>query len=121
MPLALARTSSSEPLTSDIETRTRAERVLSIARVGFAVLTLGAILVAPDQLSPNASVVFELLSAYLSFSAVIVIVAHLAPRYLVKAGLSIQIVDVLFAAAIMFVTRGTSSPFFGFFVFVLIA
>ncbi len=117
----LARTGWSQPLTSDLETRTRVERVLSMARVVFAVVTLGTILVAPDQLSPNVSVVYVLLSAYVSFSAVIVIVGRLAPRYLLEAGLVIQLVDVLFAAAIMFVTRGVSSPFFGFFVFVLIA
>jgi signal transduction histidine kinase len=118
---ALARTGWSQPLTSDIETRTRVERVLSMARVVFAILTLGTILVAPDELSPNASVVYVLLSGYVSFSAVIVIVGRLAPRYLLQAGVAIQIVDVLFAAAIMFVTLGMSSPFFGFFVFVLIA
>jgi len=117
----LARTGWSQPLNSDIETRTRVERVLSVARVVFAILTLGAILVAPDELSPNASVVYLLLSAFVFFSAVIVIVSQLAPRYLLQAGLAIPIVDVLFAAAIMFVTRGMSSPFFGFFVFVLIA
>ena len=92
-----------------------------MARVFFAIVTIAMIYMDPNELSSNASVAFELLTAYVSFSALISIVATLAPSYLLKAGVAIHLVDVLFATAITFLTRGSSSPFFVFFVFVLFA
>jgi signal transduction histidine kinase len=106
---------------TDIETRARFERVLGMARVLFAIVTLVAIYIEPDALSPNASVAYELLTAYVSFSAILSIIARLAPSYLLKARFAIHLVDLLFATAITFLTRGSSSPFFVFFVFVLFA
>ena len=106
---------------TDIEIRARLERVLGMARVFFAIATLVAIAIAPDELSSNASVAYELLAAYVSFSAIVLIVDRLAPSYALKARFAIHLVDLLFATAITFLTRGSSSPFFVFFVFVLFA
>ena len=110
-----------EPESTEIETGARVERVLAMARVFFAIVTLAAIYMDPKELSSNASVAYELLTAYVSFSAIISIIARLAPSYLLKAGFAIHLVDVLFATAITFLTRGSSSPFFIFFVFVSFA
>ena len=110
-----------QPKASDVETRVRVERVLARARVLFAIVTLAAIYVDPGDLASNASITYELLAVYVSFGAIIMIVARVAPSYLLRAGLALHLVDVLFAAVITFLTRGSGSPFFVFFVFVLFA
>ena len=110
-----------EPESTELETRARVERVLAMARVFFAIVTLAAIYMDRSELSSIAPVAYELLTAYVSFSAIISIVARLAPSYLLKAGFAIHLVDLLFATAIAFLTGGSGSPFFVFFLFVLFA
>ncbi len=109
-----------EPESAELETRARVERVLAKARVFLAIVTLAAIYMDRNEFS-SAPVAYELLTAYVAFSAFISIVARLAPSYLLKAGFVIHLVDLLFATAITFLTKGSGSPFFVFFLFVLIA
>lgn len=117
----MRRRQGQEPESTELETRARVERVLAMARVFFAIVTLAAIHMDRNEFSSEAPVAYELLSAYVSFSAIISIVARLAPSYLLKAGFAIHLVDLLFATAITFLTKGSGSPFFVFFVFVLFA
>jgi signal transduction histidine kinase len=121
MGLAARRTPWPSANDSDLETRTRLERVLTMARIFFAIVTLGAISMTPGKLRPDEVVAFELLTGYLALSSVIAIAARLSPLFLLEAGLAIHVVDVLFATVFTFVTRGSGSPFFVFFVFVLAA
>ena len=60
-----------------------------------------------------------MIAGYAGFSALIAILFLIAPRYLLTGGWVIHLVDVLFAAAVTFLTAGSSRPFFVFFVFVL--
>ena len=110
-----------EPEITEIETGARVERVLAKARVFFAIVTLAAIYMDRNEFSSIAPLAYELLTAYVAFSAIISIVARLAPSYLLKAGFAIHLVDLLFATAITFLTKGSGSPVFVFFVFVLFA
>ena len=121
MSFAVRTASWQEPKASDIETRIRVERVLAMARVFFAMVTLLAIYMDPAELSADRSAAYALLIGYVSFSAIISIIARLAPSSLLKAGFGIHLVDLLFAASITFLTRGFGSPFFVFFVFALFA
>jgi signal transduction histidine kinase len=121
MSIALPRTEWPQALPIDVEARSRVERVLSTARILFALVTLAAIYMAPSEFSSSVSVAYELLVAYVSFSALIALIARLRPAHLLGSGLPIHVIDVLFAAAIAFLTRDSNNPFFVFFLFALVA
>ena len=58
MSLAVRTASWQEPKASDIETRIRVERVLAMARVFFAMVTLLAIYIDPAELSADRSAAY---------------------------------------------------------------
>ena len=107
-----------EPGALSVETRLRLERVLATARVLFTIVTVAAFFHESAERWDRA-VLFAVVIGYAAFSASLVILARIAPRYLLTAGYPIHVVDVLFAAAVTLLTTGLASPFFVFFVFVL--
>jgi len=108
-----------QPGALSVETRLRLEPVLATGRVLFTIVTVTAIFHDVSPVRWERGVLFALVTGYVVFSAVVVILARLAPRYLLRVGYSIHVADVFFAAAVTLLTTGWGSPFFVFFVYVL--
>jgi signal transduction histidine kinase len=99
----------------------RLERILAVGRAFFAVSALAAIYVDPTEPARFATLTYGLLSGYAVYSLLVLgSVQHLV-RIGRRAVLTIHGIDILWAAAITFFSRGPVSPFFLFFLFVLLA
>ena len=96
-------------------------RVISAARIAFASLFLFAVWIDPTQPAQAAEVSYTILGAYVLAAAAIAIVTWnnwwLDSRLAAPA----HILDVVIFAALVVATAGYTSPFFVFFVFVLLS
>jgi len=119
MDFAVRSAPSRQTQALSIEARLRIERVIAAARVLFTIVTVAALFHDAGSNRADAAVLYGVIAGYAGFSALIAILFHIAPRYLLTGGNAIHLVDVLFAAAVTFLTTGSSRPFFMFFVFVL--
>jgi len=99
----------------------RAERVLATARAFLAVCALVAVYLDPTEPTRYAALAYGLFLVYVTLSFLILISVRLRPGSAWSSPLLIHGTDVLWAATITLFTQGPSSPFFVFFVFVLIA
>jgi signal transduction histidine kinase len=92
-----------------------------MARLGLAAVSLGAIYLDPTEPVRYERVAYGLLALYLAYSACILALVRLK-RLTGRFALScMHALDVLAAALLMLATDGTSSPFFVFFAFALLA
>ena len=107
------------PEASSVETVLRIERVVAIARVLFTVVTVIAVFHDAAVIPAERVVLYSLVTAYVTFSAVVLILGRVAPNVVLRIASVIHVVDVLFAAGVTLLTAGSGSPFFVFFVFVL--
>jgi signal transduction histidine kinase len=103
------------------EEQLRAERLLTTARLFLAAISLVAVYLDPSEPSLFPAAAYGLITAYLAFSVVLAVLAALSPSALLAARLGIHVVVIAWAAAITLLTEGPSSPFFVFFVFVILA
>lgn len=99
----------------------RVELVLATSRAFLAVTALVAVYLDPSEPTRYARLAYALFLIYVILS--FVILAVLRARAQMPAGfpLGVHAADVLWATAITLFTEGPSSPFFIFFVFVLLA
>lgn len=98
----------------------RVETVLARARVFLAVSALVAISLDPTAPSRYAALVYALLILFLIHSLLILIVSVPA-KYANQVAWFASVVDIIWCASITLFTEGPNSPFFLFFVFVLVA
>ena len=80
-----------------------------------------AIYLDPSQPSRLAAVTYAVLAAYAVFSVTVLVYVHRAQRLSVVHGQILHGCDVLWTAALTFVSEGPVSPFFLFFLFVVLA
>jgi len=97
------------------------ERVLAIGRAVLATSALLAVYFDPTEPTLYAGFAYGLLVAYVILSFVILIRLRWEPKVGLALPLVVHGTDVLWATAITLLTEGPSSPFFVFFVFVLLA
>ncbi len=96
-------------------------RVIALGRLLLATLFLLAILIDVSQPAKAPTMTYALLGAYVVFSAVLVFVTW--NNWWLEARLAgpAHAVDILLFVLLVFVTEGYTSPYFIFFVFVLLS
>jgi signal transduction histidine kinase len=99
----------------------RVELVLATSRTFLAVTALLAVYLDPTEPSRYAPLAYVLFLIYVILSFIILAVLRGRSQMPAWFPLSVHGTDVLWAAAITLFTEGPSSPFFIFFVFVLLA
>ena len=105
----------------DARPAARLERVLSVGRAFLTVSALTAIYLDPTQPARLATVTYTVLAAYAAYSALVLAYVHRRPRVSVTQGHVFHGLDVLWTAALTFVSEGPVSPFFLFFLFVVLS
>jgi signal transduction histidine kinase len=99
----------------------RLERILAIGRAILAVSALAAIYFDPTEPARFAALTYALLAAYAVYSLIVLLSVQHLLRLGSPAVLGLHGIDILWAAAITFFSQGPVSPFFLFFLFVLLA
>ena len=99
----------------------RVERVLATARVFLGTFALLAVYLDPTEPSQFAAPTYLLLVAYLLYCLVLLLLLRLRRESTPSFRLCVHAVDIFWAAFITLFTEGPASPFFIFFVFVLLA
>lgn len=105
--------------TAPAETR-RIERVLATARVFLATSFLAAIYFDPTEPSRYAPPAYILLGFYIIHSVVVMMLVKFRPRSTRAFRLFVHGADIVWPALITIYTQGPNSPFFLFFIFVLL-
>jgi signal transduction histidine kinase len=106
---------------ADARPAARLERVLSVGRAFLTVSALTAIYLDPTQPARLAAVTYAVLAAYAAYSLAVLTYVHHTPRVTVRQGHVLHGLDVLWTAALTFVSEGPVSPFFLFFLFVVLS
>jgi len=99
----------------------RQERVLAIGRAFLTVIGLVAIYVEPTSPARLAELTYAVLFGYTVYSFIVLAFVHRATRLAPRDGEILHGIDILWTAALTFVTSGPTSPFFLFFLFVVLA
>jgi signal transduction histidine kinase len=105
----------------DARPAARLERVLSVGRAFLTVAALTAIYLDPTQPARLAAITYAVLAAYAAYSVLALVYVHRRPRVSVTQGHVFHGLDVLWTAALTFVSEGPVSPFFLFFLFVVLS
>jgi signal transduction histidine kinase len=106
---------------SDGRPAARLERVLAIGRAFLTVTGLIAIYVEPTTPARLAELTYAVLFGYVLYSVIVLAFVHRASRFTSRDGEILHGIDILWTAALTFVTSGPASPFFLFFLFVVLA
>jgi signal transduction histidine kinase len=99
----------------------RLERVLAIGRAFLTVSSLFAIYVDPTEPARLSELTYAVLFGYALYSLIVLVFVHRATRLAPRDGEILHGIDILWTAALTFVTSGPVSPFFLFFLFVVLA
>jgi signal transduction histidine kinase len=99
----------------------RLERVLAIGRAFLTVWGLVAVYVDPTEPSGLAELSYAILVGYALYSVIVLVFVERTTRLAPRDGEFLHGIDILWTAALTFVSNGVSSPFFLFFTFVVLA
>ena len=99
----------------------RSERVLAIGRAFLTVWGLVAVYVDPTEPSGLAELSYAILVGYALYSVIVLVFVERARRLAPRDAEFLHAVDILWTATLTFVSNGVGSPFFLFFIFVVLA
>jgi len=99
----------------------RLERVLAIGRAFLTVSGLISIYIDPTEPARLAELTYAVLFAYALYSLIVLAFVHRATRLALRDGEILHSIDILWTAALTFISNGVGSPFFLFFIFVVLA
>lgn len=99
----------------------RVERVLAVGRAFLTVTALVAIYLDPTEPTRLATITYTVLLGYAIYSVAVLVVVRWAPPLAPWHGHGLHAIDVLWTSALTFVSEGPVSPFFLFFLFVVLA
>jgi len=99
----------------------RLERVLAIGRAFLTVWGLIAVYLDPTEPSRFAELSYAILVGYALYSIIVLIFVERANRLAPRDGEFLHGIDILWTAALTFVSNGVGSPFFLFFMFVVLS
>ena len=99
----------------------RLERVLAIGRAFLTVSGLIAIYVDPTQPARVSELTYAVLFGYALYSLFVLVFVHRAARLAPRDGEILHSIDILWTAVLTFVSSGPVSPFFLFFLFVVLS
>jgi signal transduction histidine kinase len=97
------------------------ERVLSVGRAFLTVSGLIAIYLDPTEPSRLRAVTYAVLCAYAVYSIAVLMYVHRSADLTRLHGRVFHALDIVWTSALTFVSEGPVSPFFLFFLFVLLA
>ncbi|MGC4083487.1 MAG: hypothetical protein QM736_15595 [Vicinamibacterales bacterium] len=100
---------------------TRTERVLAVGRAFLTVTGVIAIFLDPTEPARLREATYVVLLAYAVYSLGVLAFVNAASRVTRQHTLAIHGLDILWASALTFVSEGPVSPFFLFFLFLLLA
>ncbi|QWV93803.1 ATP-binding protein [Geomonas oryzisoli] len=100
--------------------KTRAEYLIATGRVILAAFFLFAVWLDPSEPSRYAHITYGILTAYLGYSVVIAAVSWRRGLAWGILHLVTHSVDLLVFTCLMFLTTGPNSPFFVYFIFILV-
>ena len=106
---------------SQVHAAARLERVLAIGRAFLTVRGLVAIYVDPTEPSPLAEISYGVLVGYALYSVIVLVFVQRATRLAPRDSEVLHGIDILWTAGLTFVSNGVGSPFFLFFIFVVLA
>jgi signal transduction histidine kinase len=99
----------------------RLERVLAIGRAFLTVSALIAVYIDPTPPAPLAELTYAVLFGYALYSLIVLAFVQRATRLAPRDGEILHGIDILWTAVLTFVSSGPVSPFFLFFLFVVLA
>lgn len=99
----------------------RLERVLAVSRAFLTVTAVVAILIDPTEPVRLRALTYGILFGYASYSLVVWVLVHRATRLTPQHTYTLHGLDILWTAALTFVSRGPVGPFFMFFLFLVLA
>lgn len=99
----------------------RFERGLAVGRAFLAVSGLVAIFIDPTEPVRFATLVYTLLATYAAYSVALLLAMRRSVQWPPGASLTLHGIDLAWVAALTFFSEGPVSPFFLFFLFVLLA
>jgi signal transduction histidine kinase len=99
----------------------RLERVLAIGRAFLTVWGLVGVYLDPTEPTRFAELSYAILVGYALYSVIVLVFVERATRLATRDGEFLHGIDILWTAALTFVSNGVGSPFFLFFIFVVLA
>lgn len=99
----------------------RSERVLAVGRAFLTVSGFIAIYLDPTEPARLREVTYAVLLGYALYSLIVLGLVHGSARLTPRHGLILHSFDILWTSALTFVSEGPVSPFFLFFLFVVLA
>lgn len=118
IPLARWSRIHAEPSTEEAQ---RAVRAIALARAFLATPALAAIYLDPTEPTRFATLTYSLMILYVLFSIFALVAVRSWTRIPRRAPHVLHGVDLAWAATMTFLTEGPNSPFYVFFLFVLLA
>lgn len=106
---------------SEGASRVRSERVLAIGRAFLAVSGLVAIYLDPTEPRRLQGITYGVLAGYALFSVLILAFVYRASQLSQRQIRSLHAADILWTSLLTFISEGPVSPFFLFFLFVVLA
>jgi signal transduction histidine kinase len=100
--------------------QSRIEQLIAITRVVMAVAALLAIWLDPSQPARYAQVAYASLTCYLVYALALAFLAWQAVVSLRRLRLTTYVLDLVFFSFLIYLTEGSASPFFVYFVFSLV-
>jgi len=101
--------------------RWRTARHIAVARLVLASFSLLAVWLDPAESGHHGDAVYAFVAGYAVYSAVVTLVVWRAPRYLNRLQIAAHAIDIAVFSAFIYLTEGSTSLFFVYFVFALIA
>jgi signal transduction histidine kinase len=99
----------------------RSERLIAVGRVVLAASSLLAIWLDPSEPARYAETTYSLLAGYLVYALLLIIWATVADLFSRPLGLVSHLVDLAIFSVLLYLTEGSASPLFMYFVFSLLA
>ncbi|WP_224984434.1 sensor histidine kinase [Geomonas agri] len=100
--------------------KTRTEHLIATGRVILSTFFLFAVWLDPSEPTRYAATTYGILSGYLGYSLVIGVLTWRQAFGWTKLHLFTHSIDLLVFACLMFLTTGPNSPFFVYFIFILV-
>jgi len=100
--------------------RRRTARRISVARLALASFSLFAVWIDPGGAGPHSDHLYPLVAGYAAYSAVVALLARRSFLHLDRLQIGAHVIDIAVFSAFVYLTEGSTSLFFVYFVFALI-
>jgi len=95
----------------------RAERLIAVSRTVLAVFALLTVWIDPREPAKHADISYFLLASYAAYSTVLLVVVWTSHAAVKPLRLVTQVLDLVLYTVFIYLTEGTTSPYFAYLVF----